>query len=297
MPHLKLSNPTICSCDYEVYLSNPFNTTYYKELRITSTNYGSSTSNVSGYVVSVTAKSSSSQYVIGKVNDGMSAGKTYLLYAYAQAQNGTWYLAGSHSITMKTTSTNYAMYPCRKMYITADYYDSYAHYDHSKGYITGDPYDWPWDDNCGDTGRSYIYCPCNEMTVTRIHGVGGSGVNTIWLRSTSKVELANGTKDYLVMMVIHPNDDTLQGINVGKIYTRGQAMFLEGNDGPHTGYHFHISLGLGAIEGNGWRNVPDTEYYVIYTSNDPIKPEDALFINTDFTTVLYDAGLNFKYKS
>ncbi len=32
----------------------------------------------------------------------MSAGRTYTLYAYAQAQNGTWYLAGSADITMKS---------------------------------------------------------------------------------------------------------------------------------------------------------------------------------------------------
>ncbi len=106
MPHLKLSNPTTNSCDYEVLLSSPFNTTYYKELRITSTNYGSSTSNVSGYVVSVIAKSSSSQYVTGKITDGMSAGRTYTLYAYAQAQNGTWYLAGSATITMLNAPTS-----------------------------------------------------------------------------------------------------------------------------------------------------------------------------------------------
>ncbi len=113
MPYLILSNPTTNSCDYEVYLSNPFNTTYYKELRITGTNYGASTSNVSGYVTRAMAQSSPSQYVIGKVTNGLLAGKTYTLYAYAQAQNGTWYLAGSDTITMqaaltsKTLSLNY----------------------------------------------------------------------------------------------------------------------------------------------------------------------------------------------
>lgn len=101
MAYLELSNPTTKSCDYKVGLSSPFNTTYYKEVRITGSNYGSSTSKVSSYVGRVIAKSSSSKYVKGTVNEGMSAGRTYTLYAYAQAQNGTWYRAGSDSITMK----------------------------------------------------------------------------------------------------------------------------------------------------------------------------------------------------
>lgn len=54
------------------------------------------------------------------------------------------------------------MYPCKVMSISADYNDDYIYLDHSKGYPDG-IYDWPWDDNCGDTGRSYIYCPCDEM--------------------------------------------------------------------------------------------------------------------------------------
>jgi len=110
-----------------------------------------------------------------------------------------------------------------------------------------------------------------------------------------RLKLANGSTDYLVMMVIHPNDDTLQNISVGNKFTRGQAMFKEGDDGYALGYHFHISLGLGSIIGTGWVNVPGTGYYVISTSNDPIKPENALYINSNFTTVIDRKGLNFQY--
>lgn len=99
MSYLELSNPTTNSCDYEVYLSSPFNQDYYIQIRITSTDYGASTSNVSSYVVYKDAPSSgTSRYVRGVVDDGMSAGRRYTLYAYAQAANGTWYLAGEDSI-------------------------------------------------------------------------------------------------------------------------------------------------------------------------------------------------------
>lgn len=103
MPHLILSNPTTNSCNYEIYLSNYFNQTYYKQVRITSTNHGAETSNVPSYVVSKTAPSSGTdRYVRGIIDNGMSPGRTYTLYAYAQAQNSTWYLAGSDTITTKS---------------------------------------------------------------------------------------------------------------------------------------------------------------------------------------------------
>ncbi len=100
MPYLSLTNPTTNSCDYEVYLSNPFIPTYYKELRITRIFYGGSISSVNEYITSVTTlQSPSSNFVIGKVTIGLIAGRSHTLYAYAQAKNGTWYLAGSANIT------------------------------------------------------------------------------------------------------------------------------------------------------------------------------------------------------
>lgn len=102
MAYLRLYSPTTDSCRFQVRLSNPFNTRYYKKLRITGKNYGSSTSNVSSYVESKTARSStSSSSVYGTVDNGMSAGRKYTLYAYAQAKNGKWYKAGSDTITMQ----------------------------------------------------------------------------------------------------------------------------------------------------------------------------------------------------
>ncbi|MCT4595225.1 MAG: phosphodiester glycosidase family protein [Anaeromicrobium sp.] len=109
MAYLKLSNPTTNSCDFEVQLSNPFNATYYRGLRITGTNYGSPTSNVGSYVEHRSAGGSSSKYVVGIVNDGMNVGRTYTLYAYVQqaAAPYTWWLAGSATITMRKSEVEY----------------------------------------------------------------------------------------------------------------------------------------------------------------------------------------------
>lgn len=80
--------------------------------------------------MSVIARSSSSQYVTGIINNGMSAGRTYTLYAYAQAQNGTWYLAGSDTITMKTgqSTKTLSMPACHNQKYTVyhGYFNKYA---------------------------------------------------------------------------------------------------------------------------------------------------------------------------
>ena len=46
MAYLRLSNPTTNSCEYKIQLSSPFNQDYYKQIRITSTDYGQSATNM-----------------------------------------------------------------------------------------------------------------------------------------------------------------------------------------------------------------------------------------------------------
>ena len=106
MPSLTLSEATTNSCKYVVTLSSPFNTNYYKQLRITSEKHEEEPIyNVNSYLVSVTA-TTSTKPTSGIINIGMSAGNTYFLYAYAQALNGIWYLAGTDDITMLNAQTS-----------------------------------------------------------------------------------------------------------------------------------------------------------------------------------------------
>lgn len=103
MAYLKLYNPGINKCDFEVDLSNPFDKNNYQKLRITSTYYGTSTSDVSSYVENRNAPlTDGDDPVKGVVDEGMSEGGEYTLRAYVLALNGTWYLAGSDTITMHT---------------------------------------------------------------------------------------------------------------------------------------------------------------------------------------------------
>ena len=103
-------------------------------------------------------------------------------------------------------------YPTKTMNITQSYTGTYSH---SKNY-NGSPRDYPIDDNCGTTGRSYFYAPF-DCSIKRIYGVGAKGTNTIWIQSQAPVQTPSFT-DYVTIMVIHPNDDTLGKLKVGQVF-------------------------------------------------------------------------------
>lgn len=185
-------------------------------------------------------------------------------------------------------SKNYLIYPCKVMRITQSYTGTISHLPHT----TGNPKDYPIDEGCKDTGRDYIYCPCDKMTVKRIYGVGTGGTNTIWLESTEEVYFADGTKGYFTMLITHPNDDDLKKIKVGQIFKRKEPVCREGKDGA-TAYHLHISAGKGRFSGNGWTKNSKNKY-VLTTTSGTEKPEKLFYIDKSFTTVKADKGLGFR---
>ena len=180
---------------------------------------------------------------------------------------------------------NYLIYPCKIMRITQNYNGKTSHYPHT----VGSPKDYPIDEGCKDSGREYMYCPCNSMVVKRNYT---AGTNTLWLESLEKVNFADGTSDYFTMLITHPNNDDMSKCPVGKIFTRGQAICREGTDGA-TANHLHISGGKGKYSGNGWtRN--NNGKYVLTTTKGTYKPEKLFYIDPDFTKVLSKGGINFK---
>lgn len=183
---------------------------------------------------------------------------------------------------------NYLTYPCKTMRITQNYNGRTSHYPHT----VGSPKDYPIDEGCRDTGKDPVYCPCDSMRAKRIYGIGTSGVNTIWLESTTKVDFADGTKDYFTMLITHPDDIDLKGIGVGDIFKRGQMITKEGKNGA-TANHLHISGGKGKFKGNGW-TCNTRGKYVLTTTKGTYKPENLFFIDPDFTKVLSKGGLAFR---
>lgn len=183
---------------------------------------------------------------------------------------------------------NTLTYPCKTMNITQSYTGSYSHAPN----VSGSPKDYPIDEAGTDSGRDWFFCPCDEMQVVRITGVGNSYTNAIWMTSTSPVVMPC-TTDSITIMLIHPEDDDLSKIKVGQKFKRGDKVCREGKDGNATGNHFHMSFGCGKIEGNGWKQ-NSKGAYVLTTTGISIKPEEACYLDSNFTTVKNANGIKFE---
>ncbi|MFR5857498.1 MAG: SH3 domain-containing protein [Bacilli bacterium] len=183
---------------------------------------------------------------------------------------------------------NYLIYPLKIMNITQTYKNDFTHSRHT----VGTPKDYPIDDNCGSPGpNGYFYCPCDNMIVKKIFGVGTTSTNVLWLESTTKV-VTPTFNDYVTIMVAHIEDSELNKLSIGQIFSRKEAIALEGKDGLATGDHFHIVVGRGKINGTGLiKN--SNGIYVLNTTGGSIKPEEAFFIDNDFTKIKSSNGLNF----
>lgn len=190
---------------------------------------------------------------------------------------------------------NYLIYPFREMRITQNYNGTTSHIQHTLGTTK----DYPNDEGGHDQGRDWMYCPCDEMVIKRIYGVGNQGVNTIWLESTSKVLFADGVTDYACMLAEHANDDDLRKLREGQKFRRKDPICREGMDGA-SGNHIHYSIGRGKFSGNGWTSVlvkykgKTYTKYVLTTTGGAIKPEKAFWIDPNFTKIVSSAGLSFK---
>ena len=183
---------------------------------------------------------------------------------------------------------NYVTYPFKTMRITQNYSGKTSH----KPHTAGTPKDYPVDEGGADSGKDFIFCPCDEMKIRRIYGVGTKGTNTLWLESTEKATFADGTKDYFTLMITHPDDENVKNLKVGDIFTRGEKITREGKDGA-TANHLHISAGKGRMKGSGWM-LNSKNKWVLATSAVTAKPEDIFYIDPNFTRVISSASIKFK---
>lgn len=184
---------------------------------------------------------------------------------------------------------NYLTYPLKNMNITQTHNGRTSHILHTKG----TPKDYPIDEAGKDTAREYMYCPCDEMMLKRVYGVGAKGTNTIWLESTSKVIFADGSSDFFTLMVTHPNDDDLRKLRTGQLFSRGDKICREGTDGNATGNHFHFSGGKGKMKGNGWL-LSSTGKWVLTVTNETDMAENLFYVDENFTSVIKNGELRFK---
>lgn len=183
---------------------------------------------------------------------------------------------------------NYLTYPCKVMRITQNYNGKTSHYPHT----VGSPADYPIDEGGKDTGKDGFYCPCDELKIVRLYGAGNGGTNTIWVESTTKAHLADGTRDYFCGLITHPNDTDFKNLYVGRKFQRDDLICKEGTDGA-TANHLHISFGKGKLKGNGWKKNSRGKY-VLDCTGGAFKPEKLFYIDPAFTRVISKGGIAFK---
>ena len=189
-------------------------------------------------------------------------------------------------------SKNYLIFPMKVMGITQTYDGKTSHYISSHG----SPADYPIDIAGADTGRSPFYCPCDEMKVVKIAGDvnGNNHANGAWLVSTSEVDFADGTRDFVTVKFVHMNNSDFgkNGIHVGRKYKRGELIGYEGTSHA-TGNHIHMSAGKGKMKGSGWTKNSKGSW-VITTTHGTAKPETLFFVDPEFTSIKNAKGLTFK---
>ncbi|MDD6879093.1 MAG: hypothetical protein PUD59_02555, partial [bacterium] len=183
---------------------------------------------------------------------------------------------------------NYFIYPMKNMRITQNYNGSTSHKLHwynSKNYK-----DYPIDDGGVNSSREGIYCPCDEMKVTAIKGVGNSKItNTIWLVSTSKVQTPT-FNDYAFMTLTHSNDSDFKNIKVGTVFKRGNLIVNEGEN-VNVPTHIHMTFGRGSS--NTW--VTNSNGKTVMKGN-TLKPEQVCYLDTSFTKVIKNGGISWQKK-
>lgn len=189
---------------------------------------------------------------------------------------------------LKQMPNNYLTYPSKIMRITQSYDGQTSHLPH----MTGTPKEFALDEGEKDGGRGWFYCGCASMRVAKLTGVGSKGTNALYLTSTTPVKLANRKESIITLQLVHPNDDDLKKLHEGQIFRRGDRICREGTDGTSAN-HVHLAVGLGTIVGTGWQKNSKGKW-VLVTTGGPIKPEDAFFIDPDFTTVKDSKGLKFE---
>lgn len=178
---------------------------------------------------------------------------------------------------------NYMIYPLKNMRITCRY-DEGSHKNHNVN-VKDNIVDYPIDDGGIDSGKDAVYCPCDEMRITAIRGVGNSSVtNTIWLVSTSKVVTPTFT-DYVYITLTHSDDSDIRDLKIGQTFKRGEIICHEGVDGAASN-HIHITCGRG--ESTTWKQNSNGSW-VIYGNSK--KPEEVFFIDRSFTNEIWGGYL------
>lgn len=155
------------------------------------------------------------------------------------------------------------------------------------GYKTTNYKDYPTDLVGADTGKDWVYAPC-DLICTKVYNKASHG---LWFRSTSKVKTPSGEK-WLYIMAEHMSTS---GFKVGKKYKQGAKLFTENMFGNATGNHIHWSMGISDKPYNGgfWTKNNHGAWVLRISGVTNVKINEALYVDTSFTTIK-DTRMTFK---
>ena len=134
-----------------------------------------------------------------------------------------------------------------------------------------------------DGNREWFKAPFDGY-IKRIYTTSG---NVVWLESKDKVKYADGTEDYMTIMLIHMNN--VSSLYVGQLIQKGTPFYLEGTAGNATGNHIHLEVGRGKFTGTGWYK----NQYGKWCVNNSVEVHKALFLPKNCNII---NGLNYDWK-
>ena len=142
------------------------------------------------------------------------------------------------------------------------------------------PYRNPFDIISNTSSKANAYAPFDCKVVK----VDASNGNMVAITSLNPVRFANGTVDYMTIMLAHDND--ISDTYVGKTYKQGEVFYQQGDAGKASGNHIHVELARGQFTGgNIWQFVRNKDRV--------ISINDALYLY-DNTKIVRSGGYTWK---
>lgn len=171
-----------------------------------------------------------------------------------------------------TNNKQVALFPLPYIYVSQADDETFSH---ESWYYATDYLGW--DAN----GRVYR-CSCYAPVDIKCIYVDTIECMAVW-ESLDTVNLANGTVDYLGLIVYHDNDITNGLVTVGTIKRQGKVFNKTGTGGSAYGDHMHLETGYGKYTqpnistGQGTANYK--YHFTDYTDVKRLHNYDALYIN------------------
>lgn len=178
-------------------------------------------------------------------------------------------------------SKQVCLFPLVGFAISQPWWGTFTH-DQSRYYATDFV---PYDSN----GNRIFRAPCYAPVDIKLLWYDTTECCALW-QSVDKVHFANGSIDYLGIIVYHDND-IANGTysNVGDIIRQGQIFNRTGTGGNVTGDHVHLETGIGEVNLNQYRY-----HFLDNTDCRRLVPDDALFINdTLIVASSFDSGYSW----